>query len=69
MDQNELHKALEIVRQDAFHSERENTVRLDGKPLNGWSPEKHAAYYEKAINQALAVQAYCFTRMMQINPD
>jgi len=67
--QGELHAALQLVRDDAASRARISMDAMHDKPLDGWSTWQHVEYHQKRIDEASAVQHYCFIRMMQIEPD
>jgi hypothetical protein len=70
MDANDqLFNALTRVRIDAKKQLEKAEARLAGKPLYGWSQEKHEAYHLKEIAECRAVLHYTEIRQMQIFPD
>jgi hypothetical protein len=65
----ELENALEKVKADAVRTVEYYRKQLTEKPLSGWSQEKHEQYCNEQIERALVVDKWCFTRLMQHNPD
>ena len=66
---NELYHALDVTRREAEREVVYWQMQSGKKPLFGWSREKHEAYCLKQTEQARAASAFCFIRMMQIDPD
>jgi len=69
MDQSELYHALRVVQRDAAKRVVEEAGLIGGKPLNGWSQEKHDQYHQVRLSEARETLHYCFVRQMQIDPD
>jgi len=69
MTKNELYHALQTVSNDALRTATKHELQIGGKPLYGWSQEKHDAYHLEHSEEAYVVYKYCFARQMQINPD
>lgn len=64
-----LWNALFRVRVDAKKQIEYHQSQIGGKPLSGWTQEKHDEYHEKYLKQAIAAVEYTQLRQMQINPD
>jgi hypothetical protein len=70
MEKNyKLDSALDLVKRDALEQVQYHRIRLADKPLSGWSQEQHEQYHNERIEKGLLVDKWCFTRMMQIDPD
>jgi hypothetical protein len=66
---NQLYRALEIAKKDAENQAEKHRAALTGKPLYGWSSEKHITYHKDRQEKAQACAVYLLTRMLQIDPD
>lgn len=70
MEKNyKLDSALDLVKRDALEQAQLHRQRLGEKPLSGWTQQQHEQYHNERIERALEVDKWCFTRMMQIDPD
>lgn len=65
----ELEKALTRVGVDAKAQYTYHMAQIGGKPLSGWSQEKHDTYHKEHAEKAKLVRDWCFVREMQHNPD
>jgi len=69
MNNIDLYRALQIVKNDAKDRERFFIEEQKKCAPRGWSTIKHLEYCQKEIDEASATRHYCFIRMMQLSPD
>lgn len=67
---NRLYYALELVHQDAINQRlRADRELKTGKPLAGWTIERHLEYWKKAYEAAALMENWTFVRMRHFRPD
>jgi len=69
MTDYDLYKALNTVMQDAIKQCQKCDEMLEKPPLQGWSDEKHKAYWVREGDIAHNGYRYCHLRLMQLDPD
>lgn len=64
-----LYLALGVVQNHARQQANHHAAQIGGKPLYGWTQQKHDDYHHQQLAEANTAHEWVSIQIMRINPD